>query len=182
MLREPSMSKMAKKQQGPEELPPRYEPTIKEREEHLLSGHAVYRNWCDACVRARGREYAHQAAHDPRELPIVSWDYSFLGHQKVGKEATADDIQEEQKGSSPGLVMKDSKASTIGSATHPRKGIDFDGVEDVVAFWTRALDRLGYNRAVCRSDNEPSLTAFLDRLRRSWLHTRGIQPPSLQAR
>ena len=40
-------------------------PSEKEVQDHWLEGHVRYRNWCDVCVKARGKEVDHQ--RDKRE-------------------------------------------------------------------------------------------------------------------
>eukprot|EP00972_Heterocapsa_arctica_P059627 8793983-Heterocapsa_arctica.AAC.1 len=56
-------------------------PTEPEKEHHLAMGHAVYRNWCQACLMARGIGQPHDAAGPdrPDADPIVSTDYGFMG-------------------------------------------------------------------------------------------------------
>ena len=49
---------------------------------HWLMGHVEYRNWCEVCVRARGKEWDHTMAADKeRLLPEYSWDYCFPGDE-----------------------------------------------------------------------------------------------------
>ena len=36
------------------------DPTSKEIEDHVLTGHASFRSWCAACVQGRGRPERHQ--------------------------------------------------------------------------------------------------------------------------
>ena len=54
-------------------------PSKKEVEEHYLQGHALYRNWCPICIKARGKEREHKLDKDKeRRLPEYSLDYCFL--------------------------------------------------------------------------------------------------------
>ena len=61
---------------------------------HWLMGHVEYRNWCEVCVKARGKEWDHTRVGDKeRVLPEYSWDYCFPGDEMgykwtvlVGKE------------------------------------------------------------------------------------------------
>ena len=53
-------------------------PTKQEVEDHLPL-HLPYRSWCDDCVEALGREWAH-LAHDgntKRTIPLISCDYFY---------------------------------------------------------------------------------------------------------
>ena len=61
-------------------------PTSREIEDHVLTGHANFRSWCAACVQGRGRAERHQGEgpgrkefEDGSKVPVVSWDYCFLG-------------------------------------------------------------------------------------------------------
>ena len=52
----------------------------REREEHELT-HLPYRNWCEHCVRGRGRNMAHAAIKNRSledAVPRVALDYFFL--------------------------------------------------------------------------------------------------------
>ena len=51
-------------------------PSEKEVEEHWVRGHVPFRNWCEICVRARGREMDHtKMIEKERRLPEYSFDY-----------------------------------------------------------------------------------------------------------
>ena len=57
-------------------------PTSREKQEHEDSGHAVYSNWCAACVEGRGVGGQHRIElleEDERErtTPIIAFDYVF---------------------------------------------------------------------------------------------------------
>ena len=75
--------------------------------DHVLTGHASFRSWCAACVQRRGRAKRHQAQgrlelDDDGQIPVLSWDYSFVGARNRINEAEV-----EQRGDSPVLVMHD---------------------------------------------------------------------------
>ena len=60
------------------------DPTSREIENHVLTGHASFRSWCAACVQGRGRAERHQGEgrkelEDGSKVPVFSWDYCFLG-------------------------------------------------------------------------------------------------------
>ena len=74
-------------------------------EDHVLTGYASFRSWCAACVQGRGRSERHQGEgrkelEDGSKVPVVSWDYCFLGARNRTSEAEV-----EQRGDSPVLVM-----------------------------------------------------------------------------
>ena len=48
------------------------EPRMHELEEHRLSGHATYRNWCDACVTGQGLATAHRCTGEEPLVPVLS--------------------------------------------------------------------------------------------------------------
>ena len=55
-------------------------PTQEEVEEHYLRGHFPYRNWCNICVKAKGREMSHQKeGGKERKIPEYHFDYCFPG-------------------------------------------------------------------------------------------------------
>ena len=80
-------------------------PSAQERDSHECSGHSVYREWCDPCVRGRGRALQHrQHTHDGETVPVLSWDYGFLGSKHHGG---AEDRQAYENGQSPVLCFRD---------------------------------------------------------------------------
>ena len=55
------------------------DPTSREIDNHVLTGHASFRWWCAACVQGRGRAERHQGEgrkelDDSSKVPVVSWD------------------------------------------------------------------------------------------------------------
>eukprot|EP00973_Karenia_brevis_P042311 5855080-Karenia_brevis.AAC.1 len=55
-------------------------PTEQEIREHYEMGHAVFRNWCGDCVRARSKEWdCRRDDGEGRKLPEHVWDYCFPG-------------------------------------------------------------------------------------------------------
>ena len=104
-------------------------------------------------------------------MPVLSWDYAFLGSRTGYSGHTVEGPTEEEcerAGHSPLLVMADSRSKGYHAALHPEKGSQFEGIEALVNWWTGALDRLAYQRVVFRSDNEPALLAFLQRVKEAW--------------
>ena len=57
-------------------------PNKREVDEHWVRGHIPYRNWCEVCVRSRGREMDHQKDKGrERKLPEYHFDYCFPGDE-----------------------------------------------------------------------------------------------------
>ena len=55
------------------------DPTPREIQDHVLTGHARFRSWCAACVRRRGRADRHRGDghkedEDGSKIPVLSWD------------------------------------------------------------------------------------------------------------
>ena len=63
-------------------------PASRQKQEHEDSGHAVYRNWCAACVEGRGVGGQHRIellGEEERErtTPIVLFGYDFVAQENV---------------------------------------------------------------------------------------------------
>ena len=51
-------------------------------DDHWLRGHVEYRNWCEVCVKARGKEWDHtKVGEKERLMPEYSFDYCFPGDE-----------------------------------------------------------------------------------------------------
>ena len=109
----------------------------------MLTGHASFRSRCAACVQGRGRAERHQGEgckelEDGSKVPVVSWDYCFLGARNRTSEA-----EMEQRGDSPVLVMHDGVTKSISAHLIPAKGVDFPTCEKVVKMIVKDLDTCG---------------------------------------
>ena len=96
--------------------------TARQTEEHVLTGHASFRSWCAACVQGRGRAERHQGEgrkelEDGLKIPVVSWDFCFLGARNRISEAEV-----EQRGDSPVLVIHDGVTKSTFAHVIPAKG------------------------------------------------------------
>ena len=57
-------------------------PSQNEVDEHWVRGHVPYRNWCEICVKARGRERDHtKDKGGDRKVPEYHFDYCFPGDE-----------------------------------------------------------------------------------------------------
>ena len=102
------------------------DPTSREIEGHVLTGHARFRSWCAACVQGRGRAERHQGEgrkelEDGSKVPVVSWDHCFLGARNRTAEAEV-----EQLGDSPVHVIHNKVTMSIFARLIPAKGVDFE--------------------------------------------------------
>ena len=49
-------------------------PSHAERDSHEAKGHAVFRSWCNACFKGRGRDGMHCGkVREENEVPVLSW-------------------------------------------------------------------------------------------------------------
>ena len=95
------------------------DPTSREIEDHVLTGHASFRSWCATCFQGRGRAERHQAdgrkeLEDGSKIQVVSWDYCFLG--------AVSEAEVEQREDGPVLVMHDGVTKSIFAHLIPTEG------------------------------------------------------------
>ena len=84
------------------------DPTSPEIEDHVLTGHARFRSFCAACVQGRHQGEGRKELEDGSKVPVVSWDYCFVGASNRTTEAKV-----KQRADSPVLVMHDGVAKSI---------------------------------------------------------------------
>ena len=118
-----------------------------QREKHEDSGHAVYRNWCAACVEGRGVGGQHriellEEEERERTTPIVAFDYGFLTQKNAD--------------TSPILVCRDSRYGQTGATCCERKGPTTYPISFLVGF----IQDLGFRRITLKCDNEPTTKAL----------------------
>ena len=89
-----------------------YTPSASEVAQHRADWHLPYRDCCDECVEAFGREAAHRSVqHQSTWVPVVSCDYLFLSARGVFHRAEWEPLEEEQF--LKNLVIYDSKSKSI---------------------------------------------------------------------
>ena len=108
-----------------------------EVDHHESTGHAVFRNWCSDCVQGRGRAKAHDTrkSHEGDTVPVISWDYGFLGTRGSSREAANGSVPDECRqtdaeqeaeaeasGQSPVLCMRDRLSHSCFWYLLPSKG------------------------------------------------------------
>ena len=76
------------------------------RDVHEAMGHAVFRNWCGACIKGRGRNDSHcRKERGEGETPVLSWDYGFLSAKGTETKAELEELA--RSGQSPVLCSRD---------------------------------------------------------------------------
>ena len=67
-------------------------PTQEEVDKHCLN-HAVYRNWCEFCVRGRGKENPHRKVGERvMQIPVLCMGYGFMREKPEEAGRVAADI------------------------------------------------------------------------------------------
>ncbi|CAK9027043.1 Reverse transcriptase Ty1/copia-type domain-containing protein, partial [Durusdinium trenchii] len=115
-------------------------PTKSEIEEHEAQNHAVYRNWCEVCIKARSTGTPHRKRTEEEkkeEGPAVHSDFYFMQ-------------------SSPFLAMKSTPSGMLGAFALPDKSNSGFTQRGMARFITET----GHKRLVHMSDNEPALMAL----------------------
>ena len=93
------------------------------RAKHSLSGHAVYKPWYACCVANRARRDGHHRVKTERSLPIIAFDYAYLG---------SDEEDEERPGEYVLLCARDCAGKGVYGYLLPAKGTSYDLVEVAV--------------------------------------------------
>ena len=145
-----------------------------ERDGHERT-HLPYRDWCDTCVKARGRRVAHRRGNKEErgQVPRVSMDYFYMSSK------------EEQDGNNPLVVMVDEETGYKYALMVWKKGLGRDGeMEWSVRDMSEELKSWGHvggdsGRLIMKSDGEWSIKALKDALGR---YHGGIIIPEVSAR
>ena len=136
---------------------PRSKPTQREREEHDAT-HVPFRDWCAHCMMGRGRTHHHvmkQRSEDESRRPVIAMDYFFM---RVESSPSAQEISEEPITC---IVVKEDKYQNIMSSVALKKGVEEPWTVDRVA---KFIDLLGYREITLKSDTEPPIIAFRNRV------------------
>ena len=100
-------------------------PSHAERDSHEARGHATFRNWCDSCVKGRGRDGKHCGkVREDGEVPVLSWDYGFLGAKGHESKHELDEMAT-RLGWSPVLCCRDRASHGCYWYLLPTRGTDF---------------------------------------------------------
>ena len=114
--------------------------------EHESMGHAVYRSWCNACVRASGQEAPHRRGRGQEySVPQLCGDYWFIG-------GTVEDREDHAV-----LTLWEKTSAALFGDVVAQKGVTSLVVEQVAWY----LESLGFRRVVCKTDSERPITALM---------------------
>ena len=136
---------------------PRSKPTQREREEHEAT-HVPFRDWCAYCMMGRGRTHHHiakQKSEDQSRRPIIAMDYFFM---RMESSPSAQAILEEPITC---IAVKEDKYQNIMSSVAMKKGVEEPWTVERVA---KFIDLLGYREITLKSDTEPAIIAFRNRV------------------
>ena len=125
-------------------------PTQKEIDHHRLT-HLPYRSWCQECVEAFAREWAHKAHGDARGVPLISCDYLYV--TKNGFLARSELAEDERDAAARVLVMYCGQTQTPFADCVPQKGVDPNGY--VIECILQNILWLGHSKVTIRADNDP---------------------------
>ena len=101
------------------------------------------------------------------EVPVLSWDYGFLG----GKGHESRQELEEMAvrlGWSPVLCLRERTSGGCYWYLVPRRGTDFESFGSLLNKIVHDLDCMGYKRVCFRSDNDAALCRVLDHVKEKW--------------
>ena len=118
-------------------------PSEEEARRHALT-HWPYRSWCEACVRARGKDQPHRRVDRiGDETATVQMDYLFLSAARGAE-------------TQPVLVLEDTRSGALATIAVEAKGLASYPVEAV----THVLSAWGLTRANLQPDNEAAILAL----------------------
>ena len=140
-------------------LPDVYQPTPSEYADHCIT-HYPFRVWCKHCLEGRGREFAHEhhrGDKDARSLPVISFDYCFVGD--VGDIKSAADFEAAGEGAIKILVVRDGRSKSVFAHVVPVKGVDEAGF--AVGVLVDDVKWLGYTKIAFKTDNEKPIVRLL---------------------
>ena len=136
---------------------PRSKPTQREREEHEAT-HVPFRDWCVHCMMGRGRTHHHIAkkrSEDQSRRPVIAMDYFFMRME------SSPNVQTMSEESITCIAVKEDRYQNIMSSVALKKGVEEPWTAERVA---RFIDLLGYREITLKSDTEPAIIAFRNRV------------------
>jgi hypothetical protein len=118
-------------------------PSEADVEEHWVRGHLPFRNWCEICVRSRGREMDHTRMKEKeRMIPECTFDYCFPGDE-MGFKWTV-------------LVGKERKSKSFFATAVPNKGARGRFASDKCIEFMRENGN-AEGQVIVKTDQEPSI-------------------------
>ena len=136
---------------------PRKKTTQKEREEHEATL-VPFRDWCAHCMMGSGRTHHHVTnpqSEDQSRKPSCGMDCYFMNMKSV---LNAQTMSEESVTS---IAVKEDRHHNIMSSVAWKKGVEEPWTTDRVA---KFMDLLGYREITLKSDTEPAIIAFRNRV------------------
>ena len=131
---------------------PRNKPTQKQREEHEPS-HVPFRDWFTNCMTGRGRTH-HQVTEGQSRRPTIVMYY----HMKMQSVLSAQTMSEEAV---TYIAVKEDRHQNIMSSVALKKGVEEPWTIERVA---KFIDLLGHREITLKSDTEPAISAFRNRV------------------
>ena len=119
-----------------------------EREEHEAT-YVPFRDWCAHCIVAK------QKSADQSRRPIIAMDYFF---RRMECSTSVQTISEE---SITCIAVKEDRHQNIMSIVTLKKGVEEPWTIETVA---KFIDLLGYREITLKSDTEPAIIAFRNRV------------------
>ena len=134
----------------------------------MLTGRASFRSWCAACVQGRGRPERHHGEgrkelEDGSKVPVVPWDYCFLGARNRTSEAEV-----AQRGDCPVLVMHVGVTKSNVAHLIPAKRVHFPSYKKGGEDDRSGLRTLSVTTEMCFGDTEPSILSLLRAVKLAW--------------
>ena len=139
------------------------EPTTIERENHCRL-HVPHRAWCEFC--AKGKSYS--TPHRRRQVeslsgnPVVSVDDMYMKASEATTPAEKEKEERLNSRGSPILITKCSATAWLSANVVPVKGDAPEGVRRL----GEEVEKLGHQRLVLKPDQEPSIKALLQSVKR----------------
>ena len=122
------------------------EPTQKQRDDHEMENHAVYRNWCPVCIQSRGLGTQHRKSRktlteQTQDGPKICSEFFFMSTDEK---------------SAPMLALKNSRSKRLAATALPSKGVTEFGVK----FFAEFIADSGLRKFINFSDGEHSMVAL----------------------
>ena len=123
-------------------------PTQDEIDLHMLS-HLPYRNWCEHCVKGRGKEMDHKRAVEQRNTIEFHMDFCFPG-------------AEDEKETLTILVIRERRTRMTMASVVPSKSMGMFIAKRGVAFMKEVGCQFG--TVIVKSDQEPAMKAIVQEM------------------
>ena len=120
-------------------------PTDAEVEEHRLT-HIPYRNWCEVCVKCKGKEFDHRRKGDSGGVSEYAFDYCFPGDELGFKLVV--------------LVGHEKVTGMTLAVTVPTKGSSGRFTVDKAVDYIEEVGDAN-SRIVVKTDQEPAILTFV---------------------